>query len=397
MVRKDGESYLEYIKRITNKCEDKQITYSEWGDYILGAENVYSNDNCRKAFYVVNKLMDKIDSTCEVTDDKIFKELELLKREVAKERMKFQTEKLEYNRWLREEARDELFEEKVINSIRDNLNKPPIPKKIEVVHNKRGGQLNIADSHFGKEYKIFGLNDEVINEYSPEIYYERMELLYNETLDIIKKEGLTELHINNLGDHIEGFIRNSQLWTLRYGATDSSILFGNYLGKWLNKLSNDVKVIYNQTDGNHDEFRLLDGKKGEHSFENAGKIVTNCILLVNEGNPNFELRSNKTGFIFDTIVGYNFLGIHGEVKDLSRAIKDYEHIYNIRIDYLVAGHKHFNEYMNCGVRRGVIGVASIVGSDDFSMRIRKSSDASSSLLIFEEGKGKVLDYTIVLN
>ena len=82
-----------------------------------------------------------------------------------------------------------------------------------------------------------------------------------------------------------------------------------------------------------------------------------------------------------------FLGIHGEVKDLSNAIKDYEHIYNIRIDYLVAGHKHFNEYMNCGVRRGIIGVASIVGSDDFSMRIRKSSDASSSLLIFEEGKG----------
>ena len=98
MDRKDGESYLEYIKRITNKCEDKQITYSEWGDYILGAENVYSNDNCRKAFYVVNKLMDKIDSTCEVTDDKVFKELEVLKREVAKERMKFQTEKLEYNR-----------------------------------------------------------------------------------------------------------------------------------------------------------------------------------------------------------------------------------------------------------------------------------------------------------
>lgn len=397
MERKDNESFLDYVKRITNQCEDKKITYSEWGDYILGAENVYSNDNCRKAFYIVNKLMDKIDSNCKITDESVFKELEVLKREVKKERMKFQTEKLEYNRWLREESRDELFEEKVIEAIRKNLNKTPNPEKIEVVHNKRSGQLNIADSHFGKEYKIFGLFDEVINEYSPEIYYSRMEDLYNQTLEIVKKEGLTELHVNNLGDHIDGFLRHSQLWTLRYGATDSAIMFGNYLGKWLKKLSHDVKIIYNQTDGNHDEFRLLDGRKGEHSCESAGKIVLNNIIIVNEDNPNFELRTNKTGFIFDTIVGYNFLGIHGEVKDLADAIKDYEHLYNVRIDYLVAGHKHFNEYKNCGVRRGVIGVASIVGSDDFSMKIRKSSDASSSLLIFEEGKGKVIDYTFILN
>lgn len=40
------------------------------------------------------------------------KELELKKRELIKERAKLHTEKLEYNRWLREDARDDLFEEK---------------------------------------------------------------------------------------------------------------------------------------------------------------------------------------------------------------------------------------------------------------------------------------------
>lgn len=40
-----------------------------------------------------------------------------LKREAEKELKKVQTEKLEYNKWLREEARDELIAEKICKSI----------------------------------------------------------------------------------------------------------------------------------------------------------------------------------------------------------------------------------------------------------------------------------------
>ena len=397
MEKLKDEEYISYVKRVTDACSNKKITYSEWGDYILGTENVYSDDNCRKGFYIVNKLIDKLDSNCEITDDKLIKEIEIKKRELQKERVKLQTEKLEYSRWIREDARDELFEEKVINAIKENLNSTPNPQDIKVIKSIRGGQLNLADFHFGKEYKIYGLQDEIINEYSPEIFYHRMEKLYNEVVEIVKENNLTELHVNSLGDEIDGFIRNSQLWTLRYGATESAVRFGNYMGAWLKKLSNSVNVIYNYTTGNHDEFRLLDGKKGAHLCENSSVISKNCIMLINEGNPNFILKENKTGLIFDNIVGFNFLGIHGEVKNLKEGLRDYEQLYNTRVDYLIAGHKHFSEYSNCGVRRGVIGVASIVGSDDFSMKIRKSADASSSLIIYEEGKGKVKDYTIVLN
>ena len=397
MEKLKDEEYISYVKRVTDACSNKKITYSEWGDYILGTENVYSDDNCRKGFYIVNKLIDKLDSNCEITDDKLIKEIEIKKRELQKERVKLQTEKLEYSRWIREDARDELFEEKVINAIKENLNSTPNPQDIKVIKSIRGGQLNLADFHFGKEYKIYGLQDEIINEYSPEIFYHRMEELYNEVVEIVKENNLTELHVNSLGDEIDGFIRNSQLWTLRYGATESAVRFGNYMGAWLKKLSNSVNVIYNYTTGNHDEFRLLDGKKGAHLCENSSVISKNCIMLINEGNPNFILKENKTGLIFDNIVGFNFLGIHGEVKNLKEGLRDYEQLYNTRVDYLIAGHKHFSEYSNCGVRRGVIGVASIVGSDDFSMKIRKSADASSSLIIYEEGKGKVKDYTIILN
>ncbi len=330
-------------------------------------------------------------------DDQYFKELQIQKRELEKERVKLQTEKLEYNRWIREDARDDLFEEKVIESIKlySPVSKPP--KDIPIIHSKRAGLLNIADCHFGKEYTIYGLFNEVINQYSPEIFYSRMEQLYNETLEIVEKENLNVLHIFNLGDSVDGFIRHSQLWSLRWGVIDSATIFGNYMGDWLKKLSHAVNVIYHQTDGNHDELRLLDGKKGQHLCDSAGKIVKNSIVLKNENNPNFKYVENKTGLIFENILGYNIMGIHGEVKNLAQAIKDYSDIYDVKISYLIAGHKHHSEFVNCGVRKGCVGVGSIVGSDDFSMTIRKSADATASFLIFEEGKGKTDEHTFILN
>lgn len=352
-------------------------------------------DSYRKPYEVAKLWYEQVFS--KMIDDEYAKEIQVLKRELQKERVKLQTEKIEYNRWLRENARDELFEEKVIQSIEKNVGYIPLPKAIEVTRNKREGLLNIADVHFGKEFTIYGLFNEVINSYSPEIFYQRMEQIYNETLEYIHKENINKIHVFNLGDSVEGFIRHSQLWSLRYGVIDSATIFGNYMGNWLLRLTENVIVEYHQTDGNHDELRLLDGLKGQHLNESAGKIVSNCIKLINKNNANFTYRENKTGLIYANIAGYNVMGIHGEVKDLATAIKDYAEIYDVRIDYLVGGHKHHSAFVNCGVRKGCISVGSIVGSDDFSMKIRKSADATASFVIFEEGKGKTDEHTFILN
>lgn len=408
----DSESDFEYgLRLISIKHEDKPDDL-DWQDIVEILNLDCHRDSLRKAadttqysgYNVMQYFKRKIEevkisnnSDINLDSDSYMKELEIKLREIEKERIKLQTEKLEYTRWIREDVRDELFEEKVIDSIKKYSSFSNPPKDIPIVHNKKVGLLSLADAHFGKEYKIYGLRDEIINQYSPEIFYSRMEQIYNETLEIVEKENLKVLHIFELGDHVEGFIRNSQLWSLRWGVIDSAVIYGNYMGDWLNKMSENVNVIYHQTEGNHDECRLLDGKKGQHLNESSGKIVKNSILLKNKNNSNFKYVENKTGLIFENIAGYNIMGIHGEVKNLSQAIKDYSDIYDVKISYLIAGHKHHSEFVNCGVRKGCVGVGSLVGSDDFSMTIRKSADATASFLIFEEGKGKVDEHTFVLN
>lgn len=393
----------EFLKEQLSLLKNKQVdTRIEWqdiadirSDFVGSLEH---RDTVRKGSKLLYEYLDAGWDIVEPDgENNTFTTSYTEKWEIQKERYKLQTEKLEFNRWLRENARDELFLEKIIDAIKDNIEPMRQIKLIEVNHNKKYGLLNFADAHFGKDYVIYGVHNEILNKYNPEVFYERMELLMSETLEIIKKEDLTHISIFSLGDTLEGFIRNSQLWTLRYGVVDSAIIYGKYIGKWLRKLSESVVIEYHQTGGNHTELRLLDGKKGEHLNENIEKIIASYIEIINSDNENFSIVENKTGYIFDEIAGYNILGIHGEVKDLSQAIKDFSDIYDIKIDYLIAGHSHHSMFINCGVRRGVIGVGSIIGSDDFSMKIKKQADATASFVIFEEGKGKVQEYSIVLN
>lgn len=398
----ESESELQYVWRMCSAKNDGVInlTWSDLADILnrelVEDESEYLGESAyRKKFQQAKAFYDEVFS--KMVSDEYYDKIVERQRSLQKTLYKVQTEKLEYNRWLREDARDELFEERVIASIKKYATISSPPQRIEVEHHNRAGILAIADCHFGKEYKIYGLSNEVINEYSPEVFYSRMEQIFNETIEQVEKESLSVIHIYNLGDSVEGFIRNSQLWSLRWGVIDSAIIFGNYMGGWLRELSEYVSIIYHQTDGNHDELRLLDGKKGQHLCESAGKIIKNCIILKNENNPNFQYVENKTGLIFDTVCGYNILGVHGEVKNLAQAIKDFDNIYDTKISYLIAGHKHHGEFKNCGVRKGCIGIGSVVGSDDWSMQIRHCADATASFIIFEEGKGKVDEHTYVLN
>lgn len=315
----------------------------------------------------------------------------------AKERYKLQAEKNELARWRREDARDELFEEQVIAAINSNLHTTPSPTPITVKRYERCGVLCFADMHFGADFKLFGLKDEILNEYSPEIFYERMNRLMGEVIEYINKEDLKYLKVFNLGDSLDGFIRHSQLWNLRYGVVDSAIILGDFMAKWLAELSNYAAIEYYSTNGNHGELRLLDGKKGQHLNENIEKVVNHIISLVNKNNDNFEVIENKSGLIYTDVVGFNVLGIHGEVKDMSEAIREFSETYRSPVDYLVAGHKHHNTYENCGVRKGCIGVGSIIGSDDYSISLRKTSDATASLITFEKEKGKINEHTFILN
>ena len=324
-------------------------------------------------------------------------ELDAQKRAIEKEKIKVQTEKLEYRRWLREEARDELICEKICEAIK-TLPDLEIPNRIIPTHSNREGILLLADSHYGAEFKIVGLFGEVLNEYSPEIFEARMWNLLNQVVEICRKEGFTSLNVYDLGDEIDGLLRVSQLWKLRYGVLDSAVYYGRFMVNWLNELSKTVYVKYQMVkDSNHCQLRLLGQPKNTFKDENVSVIIADKIMSKLDDNPNFEFVQNPTGLIFDdNVAGYSILGAHGECKNLEKAIKELSRTYRTQIDFMVGGHKHHQNSTNVGIESDVIAAPSIIGIDDYSLSLNKTSDPGATLFVLENGAGKVIEYNIKL-
>ncbi|WP_251316676.1 hypothetical protein [Flintibacter muris] len=316
-------------------------------------------------------------------------------RELQKERYKVQTEKLELNRWLRENARDELIVEHICQAVAQ-LKPLVIPDPIYTELSDREGVLLFGDEHYGTEFEIRGLSNEVINSYSPEIFENRMWNLLDQTISIVRKEGFSRIHVFSLGDFEDGLLRVKQLMQLRYGVVEGTVRYADFISNWLNELSKYVEVEFQTTNGNHTELRMLGQPKGTFTKENMSLVVEAIITTRLVNNPNFTFTKNPTGYIYADILGYKLLGIHGEVKSMEQAIKDFSQIYRVQLDFLIAGHKHHSRSETVGINQEVINVPSIIGVDDYSLSIHKTSNAGATFLVFEKGKGKSIEYAIKL-
>ena len=91
--------------------------------------------------------------------------------------------------------------------------------------------------------------------------------------------------------------------------------------------------------------------------------------------------------IYDTAFGLNILGIHGEVKNMESALKNFSVMYDTPIDILIGGHKHHTVAETVGIGKEVISVPSVMGVDTYSMQIGRTSDAGATFLIIEAGRG----------
>lgn len=397
--RFEGETEKQFIWRLHSLVNTKELTWKQIADIVneqfRDSEEEYRDESayrkpCQSAEAYYDEVFSKMISN-EYSDD-IAKQ----KRELQKERVKLQTEKLEYNRWLREEARDELIAEKICNAI-SKLTPLDIPEKITPTHNTRAYALCYGDEHFGVEYELKDLFGGVINSYSPEIFEERMWDLFNQTIEIVQKEHIDTLNIFNLGDYCDGILRVSQLMKLRYGVVDGTIKYADFIANWLNEFTKYVKVKYQATNGNHTELRMIGQPKGTFTDDNMGKVVAEFIKSRLKDNPNFTYIENPTGFIYAQLACNTVLGIHGEVKNMKTAIDDFSRIYGVPIQYLLAGHLHHNKTEEVGVNSEVINIGSVIGVDSYSLSLRKTSNASAKLLVFEQTRGKVCEYTLKLN
>ena len=405
LKKEDNENTNEYIWRMCD-YKDKGLLDLNWeqvGELInkelFGSdEELYRTSSAyRKPYQYAKDFYDDVFKKRMYSDDnEAIKKMDDLKRDIQKERIKLNTTRVEYNKWLRENARDELIVEEICKSI-SNLSPLEKPAYIQNKYSTKEYCLVFGDEHYGTEFELTDLLGNIINSYSPEIFEKRMWDLFYQVIDIIKKEDINTLNVYSMGDFSDGCLRVSQLMKLRYGVIDGTIKYANFISNWLNELTKYVRIRFQMTDGNHTELRMLGQPKGTFVEDNMGKIVKEFIKIRLEDNNNFTFIENPTGYIYDNLAGNIILGIHGETRSLEKTLKDLSAIYNTQIKYLFAGHLHHSKLEEIGINSEVINIPSIIGVDPYALSLNKASNASAKLFIFEEGKGRTCEYKFKLN
>lgn len=394
-----NETKFEYGLRLIEAKMEKTDDI-EWQDIVdvIGLNVHY--DTLRKACqgeygsYNVLKYFKEKYSNIKYNEDEAVNELDIKLRELKKERKKIQTESLEYNKMLREQARDEMIVEK----IRDIIPtcpvidfKPLMPKQVDMEW-----VLAFGDIHFDKFF------ESVNNNYSTDEIERRFSVLLGETVRAIQKEEISHLTIINLGDSLEGLLRISALRTMRHGMLNSVVLVSRLIGDWLNALSKYVTITYRHVEtANHTEVRLFNQKRGE-TDENLELVIINYIHDYVRENPRVEVVIVNNNYLTFKLFDYEVIALHGDaVKSSKDSLKNLSMLHRKFYDYVFMGHFHSGMtqtvYEGVDNNREVIVCPSIVGSDPYSDSLFVGSKSSAKLFGFRDGKGLVENKTFILN
>lgn len=404
----NGETEEAYLWKL-GSAKELGLIDLDWKDiadlmnkYFRADESEYRTEAAyRKPYQQAKRFFDR-GVFSDFAETKYISELREAKEELAKERYKISTEKLEYNKFKREEARDELILEKIEKAVKAlDSYKVPVFEPLPKTSNEKPKEwvLTFADAHYGIEFEVPNLNGGTINVYNPEIFEQRMQDLFNKTVRAIKLYNITKLNIWELGDGLQGILRlNSQLMKLRFGIIDSAINYGNILGKWLNDLSKYADIEFQMVaDSNHNQLRICNAPKNAFPEENMSKVILAVIKARLANNSNIKIKENPTGFNFINLLGYNILGVHGELKNVVRSVGDFSVAYNTPINYIVGAHIHHAKEEEVGIDYEYITIPSLIGVDPYAMSLVRTSRAGAKLIGFTKGEGKTTEETFRLN
>ena len=375
MERKENETYISYIKRVTNACSDKKISYSEWGDYILGTDNNYSSENLRKAFYVVYKLLNKIDeNNCNYD---AIKDLENLRDEIYKERCRLQDIQREKRNDLRVEARFE----NLLEVVKDNIGFMPTYeikdfKPINKNQDKKYAVLQLSDWHCG------ALVDNQFNYYNVDTMVDRATKVRNNALEYCKLHNVTDLVIEINGDMVNGAIHVSSRVESEEGVIQQVITVTDVLAKLINSMKpyfNSIKIV--TTLGNHG--RLTPNKSDSITNENFEMLIPT--MLRDKLSDVKIIDSKGLDFTKYEIDGKIIMVSHGQNDSMTKVISDFSKMFKVVPNEIHLGHTHsYTDINDCDIKVTVNG--SLIGSDDYAVTIRKVTTPSQNLIVYEKDR-----------
>lgn len=388
-LKKENETKLDYIIRLVKNKTEYDLDYVELFKIAFGVE--LAPDECRKRFYGIKMIIEELDKIKYdiISEDNVKNELDVQLQELKKERMKISDERAALNRKLKEQARIEsiyeLIEKIAKEDKSDNMLDFP-----ELPHNDRvAGLLTLSDIHYGLEVKEFN------NCYSPDICRMRMAELGSKVVENLKLHEITDLYILGLGDYVEGIIHNIIRIESRESVIEQVMDMCEILTTFFNFLSEYANIYYYDVTDNHG--RLFEDKENNLDKDNFSLLIKWYLKNKFEDSEVIHIMDNdiNEGIGTVNIFGRNYCFVHGHNDRVGDIVQNLSLMTNKHYDAVFLAHSHHFEanevhgtyvYMN----------GTMVGADNYSNRIRKTSNPSQNFFVISKEDGIKCQYLIRL-
>ena len=377
------KSYEDELQLLIDKVEG--VDDRSWEEMVDELNISVHPDSLRKSFnggrysgYAVAKHYQEKFQNDYCSQEEI-ERLENLKKEVYKEKIKYQDARREYRKELMAEARYENLVD-VLKSALDNIDELPSYKygeRVEKKNNPKSAIVMLSDWHIGS------LIDTQFNCYSVEIAYERMEQLLNKVKKYILNYNITNLAIEINGDMLSGLINVSNRIQSEEDVLSQIIIVSDMLSYFINELKpyvHNIKVI--TTLGNHG--RLIPNKKESINKENMEMLIPEFLKLKLDKDITI-ITSGGLDFVKYKFDNKIICLAHGQYDKVSQVVEDFSKIYKCVPNEIHLGHTHAHKDINdSNIYITVNG--SLCGSDEYALNLRAVTKPSQTLIIYDEDR-----------
>ena len=391
-LQRKNENRIDYIKRITNLKSEYNMSYADWCYLITGGAE-YSEDNARKAYYVVEKMLPLISYQLELDETKVKRYNDLHSKEVQiqKERERQKDERRAYTNLVKSQARWEQIIETLEMGLREADTSKFLNNHIVSYEPQEENEavLVISDTHIGMTI------NNALNVYNKEVCIKRFDNLLEQTLKHCKVNNVKRLNVVIGGDIIEGNINTSGRVTQNENVVEQIFTASELLSETLVKLSQSIPQIrvWN-TNGNHarmnkDTKESLNGESFESIIYEYVKMRVE--LLKHKEKIGWNIKFNENDYPDIAVIEIEncnklIVASHGtKDRSIKNNLSRINQYLNIKADYYLMGHVHHSAHEYGCYTNGCLS-----GSNEYAQNLRYNNEPVQIMLIFFENSSTLL-------
>lgn len=313
-----------------------------------------------------------------LNEDTYFKELQIQKQELEKEKVKTRDERNELKRLIREEARKESYKEQILRSISEYHSSPLLYDTSKqftgILKTDNDLIISMTDIHTGIEI------DNYFNKFNEDILRDRLTQYLDKIFEVQLRHNSENAYVI-LSELVSGIIHHELRIENNQNLIEQFLSISNYLSEFLSELSyrfNEVHVYI--CPGNHSRIspKKEDSLKGENMDHLALPFLE--AKLQNFKNVRFHKNTIEESIAMFNVRNNTVMSSHGDKDTPSNVVQKFTLLFGIRPDLVYLGHRHTNG-LSTVYNSKVIESGTLSGTDNYALDLRLHSKPSQTISV----------------